>query len=137
MSSPAQDTSFRRSKTVLCVDDHRNALSGWALYLQTMGYNVVCASSGEEGLELFATRQVDAVVLDYSMPDVGGGEAATAMKRIKPQVPVILFTAYSEVPEPVKQTVDAFLVKGQAPDVLLKIMDQLLTRRFESRDLSG
>lgn len=63
----------RADKTVLCIDDHKSAVAGWCLYVQSAGYRVETAFSATEGLQLFATQQIDLALLDYSMPDANGG----------------------------------------------------------------
>ncbi len=115
----------RRSKTVLLIDDDENSLAGWSLFLQEVGYKVMSTTSALEGLELFGTQMVDAVVLDYSMPEMDGAEASATMKRIKPEVPIILFSGY-DVPEPLLRTVDLVLAKGLPAHILVTKIDSLL-----------
>ena len=115
----------RPSKTVLCIDDHENALAGWSLYLQGAGYRVLGATKPDEGLQLFGTNPVDAVLLDYSMPGMDGTEVAHAMKRIKPDVPVILFSG-RVLPKQAVELVDAVIFKGEPPQNVLKRLDELL-----------
>jgi DNA-binding NtrC family response regulator len=116
----------RRKHTILCVDDNQVAVSGWSLYLQQQGYSVVSAFAAEEGLHLFATQPVSAVLLDYSMPELDGTAVSALMKRMKPEVPIILFTGVSELPTDVLATVDGFMVKGKPPREMLQIIDRLL-----------
>jgi CheY-like chemotaxis protein len=115
---------LRRNK-LLCIDDHEVSLAGWCLYLQNAGYSVETAHSAQEGLELFATRPVDLVLLDYAMPEMNGSEVAAAMKRIKPDVRIVLFSGAS-VPEHLLAHIDAFIVKGQPPTIVLNQIKQLL-----------
>jgi CheY-like chemotaxis protein len=115
----------RTGKTVLCIDDHETALAGWSLYLHGVGYGVLSASNPTEGLQLFSTTWVDAVVLDYAMPEMDGAEVAATMKHIKPGVPVIMFTAH-ELPPALVKLVDAVMIKGHPPQELLKTLDSLL-----------
>lgn len=117
---------LRKEYVVLCVDDNQVALSGWSLYLQQHGYAVISAAAAEEGLQLFATQPVSAVILDYSMPELDGTAVSTLMKRMKPQVPIILFTGVSELPTEVLATVDGFMVKGKPPSEMLQVIDRLL-----------
>ena len=62
---------------------------------------------------------MDAVVLDYFMPGMNGGAVASAMKQSKPGVPIILLSAYLTLPETVMDSVDAYIVKGGSPEILL------------------
>jgi DNA-binding NtrC family response regulator len=116
----------RRKHTILCVDDNQVAVSGWSLYLQQQGYMVLSAFSAEEGLHLFATQSVSAVILDYRMPELDGTAVSSMMKRMKPEVPIILFTGVSELPTEVLEKVDGFMVKGKPPREMLGIIDRLL-----------
>ena len=116
----------RRKHTILCIDDNQVAVSGWSLYLQQHGYTVVSAFASEEGLQLFATQPVSAVILDYNLPELDGTAVSALMKRMKPEVPIILFTGVSELPTEVLATVDGFMVKGKPPSEMLQIIDRLL-----------
>jgi CheY-like chemotaxis protein len=112
--------------TILCVDDYETSLAGWCLYLQSMGFSVTTASTGQEALQLFAVSPVDLVLLDYAMPDANGGEVAATMKQIKPDTRILMFSGVAEVPEKARRHVDAFLQKGPSPDVVLGKIRELL-----------
>ena len=119
------ETSPRHQKTILCIDDYKNALAGWCLYLQGVGYRVMTAADPTEGLQLFGTNPIDAVVLDYAMPEINGGQCAETMKHMKPEVRILMLSG-QRVPEKTIRSVDAFVVKGQHPGVLLAVLDKLL-----------
>ncbi len=112
--------------TILCVDDYETSLAGWCLYLQNAGYSVTTARTAQEGLERFAVSPVDLVLLDYAMPDSNGDDVAATMKRIKPDVRILMFSGVSHVPEKARAHVDAFLQKGQSPIVVLDKIRELL-----------
>jgi CheY-like chemotaxis protein len=112
--------------TILCIDDYETSLAGWCLYLQNAGYSVTTARTAQEGLERFAVSSVDLVLLDYGMPDRNGGDLAEAMKRIKPDVRILMFSGVPNVPENARLHVDAFLQKGQSPKVVLEKIQELL-----------
>lgn len=112
-------------KVLLCVDDEVIGLKARKMLLERQGYRVLSAREGVEGLDLFNNNQVDAVVLDYFMPGMHGGIVASAMKRAKPQVPIILLSAYLSLPEAEVASVDAFLVKGGPPEALLRKIAEL------------
>ncbi len=116
----------RQEKHILCIDDEQVALSGWCLYLQSKGYNVDGAATGEEGLQRFAVQPIDLVVLDYSMPELNGSAVSEVMKRIKPTVPIILFTGSVGVPDTIRKTVDHLMIKGGEPAELLNKIDSIL-----------
>lgn len=115
-------------KKILCIDDYETSAAGWCLYLQNSGYSVETAYSAMEGLQLFATRAIDLVMLDYRMPETDGGQVAAAMKSMKPKVPILLFSGVSEIPEGDRIHVDACLEKGLNPVVVLQKIEELLDR---------
>lgn len=121
----------RADKTVLCIDDHKSAVAGWCLYLQSAGYRVETAFSATEGLQLFATQPIDLALLDYAMPDADGAEVAATMKRMKPSVRVLMFSGVPNLPESARSHTDAFLEKGQHPTVVLAKIDELLSEQAE------
>ena len=88
----------RLKATILCIDDHLNGLIGRKMFLENHGYEVLEATGGDEGLKLFKSHSVDAVVLDYQMPGMNGDVVATKMKRAKSHVPIMLLSAYGPLP---------------------------------------
>ena len=125
----------RRKATILCIDDHWNGLIGRKMLLEKSGYEVLEASGGDEGLKLFRTRPVDAVVLDYQMPGMSGDVVAAKMKRINSQIPIMLLSAYGPLPKHKMSSVDSFLSKSQPPTILLSTLQQMLgaSKPFFSR----
>ena len=112
--------------TILCVDDYETSLAGWCLYLQSMGFSVITARTGQEALEVFAVSPVDLVMLDYAMPHINGAEVAAMMKRMKPSVCILMFSGVPDVPERARDCVDAFLRKGESPAAVLEKINELL-----------
>jgi CheY-like chemotaxis protein len=82
---------------VLCVDDNEAILSVTKRALEGKGYRVLAVNNGAAALEVFAANPVDAVILDYEMPGMNGGEVAMEMKRIKPDVPKMLFSSHDSI----------------------------------------
>ncbi len=113
-------------KTLLCIDDEAIGLKVRKIILERQGYQVLTAADGTAGLHAFADHEIDAVVLDYYMPPgMNGGDVAFQMKRTKPGVPIILLSAYMSLPEDVIDTVDAFIVKGDSPEILISKIAEL------------
>ena len=119
----------RRKATILCIDDHWNGLIGRKMLLEQSGYEVLEATSGEEGLKLFFSHPVDAVVVDYQMPGMNGDVAAAKMKRVKSHVPIMLLSAYGPLPQNKLCSVDMFLSKSQPPNILVSTLQDLLDNR--------
>jgi CheY-like chemotaxis protein len=113
--------------TVLCIDDEPNGLVARKAILRNKGYEVLTAMSGPEGLKLFETNPVDAVVLDYSMPGMNGGQVAAELKRLNPDIKILLLSAYVDIPKQALQCVDKHSVKGVSPTSFVTDLEQLLS----------
>jgi CheY-like chemotaxis protein len=112
--------------TILCIDDHWNGLLARKMLLEQSGYEVLEATGPEEGLKLFLSHSVDAVVLDYQMPGMTGDLVAAKMKRLDSSVPIMLLSAYGPLPTSKLRSVDTFLSKSQPPNALLSTLQNLL-----------
>lgn len=111
---------------ILCIDDEELGLRVRKMVLESAGYQVVTGIDGPTGLSVFASEPVSAVVLDYYMPGMSGGEVAAEMRRLRPEVPIILLSAYINLPPEVIRMVDCTIVKGDGPETLLtKVRDVL------------
>jgi CheY-like chemotaxis protein len=117
---------------VLCVDDEVVGLRVRKILLERAGYKVLTAADGYSGLELFASQPVEAVVLDYAMPGMHGGEVAKKMRQTKPDVPILLLSAYVGLPEEVSSLVDVYMTKGEGAPALLEKLGNLLHLRGAS-----
>ncbi len=117
---------FPNGHLVLCVDDEKVGLNVRKMLLERSGYRVLTAPDGPSGLELFETHPVEAVVLDYSMPGMHGGDVAAHMRQSKPDVPILMLSAYVGLPPEVTNLVDAYMTKGEgAPALLAKLQSVL------------
>jgi CheY-like chemotaxis protein len=123
---PVTRTGSVRPKTVLCVDDEKIGLRVRKIMLESRGYMVLTASNGPEGLRVFDENHVDLVILDYYMPDLNGGDVASEMRRRRPGVPIVFLSAYFSLPPEALEMADAFITKGDPPDVLIEKIQHLL-----------
>ena len=105
---------------VLCVDDEVVGLQVRKLILERSGYTVLTALDGASGLTMFNDHAVDAVVLDYSMPGMHGGEVAARMREAKPNVPILLLSAYMGLPAEITGLVNVYMTKGEGAPALLQ-----------------
>jgi len=116
--------------TILCIDDESTGLILRKMLLEGEGYNVLLAPNGNEGLVTLEASQVEAVVLDYRMPEMGGDEVALEMRKRWPSIPIILLSGYpQDVPEAMLNQVNAFVWKGGDPSDLLTAIRSVLNRQ--------
>jgi CheY-like chemotaxis protein len=122
--SPRVTTSPCR--TLVWIDDYEPVLTVYKALFESLGFRVLTASQGTVGLGLIASNAVDAVVVDYEMPEMDGRQVATAIKTRQPELPVILFSGSNEVPHRVKQLFDAVCDKAGSRDQLLSEIHRVL-----------
>ena len=99
---PALEESGKPSfqpKRVLVVDDDALVLLNTATMTEDLGHQVVEATSGKEALAKLRTQPFDLVITDYAMPQMNGGQLASAITSEWPDIKVIVATGYSEMPE--------------------------------------
>ena len=85
------------NETILLVDDEETIIDVSREILEALGYTVYSAMSGKEAIELYTLKknEIDLVILDMIIPEMGGGEIFDALKTINPDVNVILSSGYS------------------------------------------
>ncbi len=115
-----------RARLILCVDDEVVGLQVRKILLERAGYQVLTALDGRTGLEVFESEPVQAVVLDYTMPGMNGGEVANRMRKTKPEIPILLLSANIALPAEITALVDVYMTKGEGAPVLLKNLKTLL-----------
>jgi len=112
---------------ILCVDDEATGLMARRLLLSIAGYTVLTATSCNTATKLFACNHVDLVITDHLLPDSTGAELASEMKRLKPEVPIVLLTGLVDLP-PGYDDVDLLLTKGLTPQDFLGNIAKLLSK---------
>jgi CheY-like chemotaxis protein len=113
---------------ILCLDDEPVGLAIRATVLRYAGYDVFTASSPEEALQILADQQIDLVISDHLLRGTTGTQVAASMKRIRPDIPILILSGFTEAPEGM-EFADFFLSKLEPPPVLLATVDNLLTQR--------
>src|SRR5262249_18236085 len=115
--------------TLLYVDDDSCRLQVLPARPELLGYEVLTANNGASALEIFKKRRVDLAVVDYYMPGMGGDIVTLEMKRIRPDVPVIIFSGTFTIRELVIAFVDAFISTADGTDSLISKIAEILRRR--------
>lgn len=81
---------MRPKKVILCVNHNEQELSVLKFMLSTNGYRVFAATTGQEAVDIFSGLQVDLVLADHGLPQMGGKQLVERLKRIAGHVPMIL-----------------------------------------------
>jgi len=87
-------------RTILVVDDDDAVLKGLSEYFSRLGYGVVRAATGKQGLDGFRSQNPDVTILDLRLPDIDGMQVLEIMRDKKAMV--ILLTGYGDIPTAVR-----------------------------------
>ncbi len=101
-------------ETILIVDDEKNYLVVLEALLGPMGYEIITADNGCDALRLVRESDLDLVITDIKMPGMSGMELLGECKKLKPELPVIMMTAFGTI----ETAVEA--MKSQAYDFITK-----------------
>ena len=116
---------------ILIVEDDAALREALTDTLNAAGYSVASASGGTEALEIFAREPITVVVSDVAMQPMDGQALLAEIKRLRPDVPVILMTAYGTIAQAVtamqRGAVD-YLVKPVSEAVLVAKAQEVLDR---------
>lgn len=116
---------------VLVVDDEQDFRESLSVLLGMEGFTVTEAADGEQALSLVRSGlKPDAVVLDYRMPGLNGGETLRRLQALPLGAPAVLLTAAAEAAEIASRYgFDAVLHKPVGPDELLLVLGRVLSAR--------
>ncbi len=117
--------------TILIVDDERLICDLLRAVLGRQGHEVITASNGKEGLEMFRQHKPRFTLLDLRMPEMNGIEVLKHIRAIDPKAAVMILTAWGSdaLEQQARQLgVMDFLSKGLALDVLVAAMERALPK---------
>src|SRR5579862_3764662 len=102
------------NNTLLCI--HRDPAQ--LRVLQENGYELIVAANGWKGLRLLMTHPVDAIVLEYNLGLLDVVIVATEIKKVKPQLPIVMLADHLELPDGALKAVDALVTKSDGAHFL-------------------
>lgn len=124
-SQPQKEEGIVKGQgTILLVDDEEYILDVGEKILKTLGYGVLLADTGEKAVQLYETNknQIDLVILDLIMPYKGGEEVFAFLKKMNPEVKVLLSSGYS--------------MNGQTAEIMKKGCKGFIQKPFSIKELS-
>jgi len=86
------ELGMETGKNILVVDDNKFLRIAVSKMLSGLGYEVLSADSGENGLSIFLKNKIDVVLSDYEMPEMDGVAFACSIKKNSPRTPVVIMT---------------------------------------------
>jgi DNA-binding response OmpR family regulator len=111
---------------LLIVDDDTNIQRLYKEELEEEGYEVVVATTGKDALEMFDEENPDIVTLDILMPDIDGISLLRKMKEKRPDIPIIMSTAYDYRDDFAVWASEAYIVKSSDLSELKKTIKKLI-----------
>jgi two-component system OmpR family response regulator len=125
------------SPTVLCIDDIPQALELRKATLESHGYCVEIASSGYSAMKMLEESSVAAVLLEYKQEGMDAEAVACHIKQQFPNLPIILLSAYCEIPERILWLVDEYVMKSELPEGLVRIIERATHPRRHAAQYSS
>jgi PAS domain S-box-containing protein len=127
------ETFISGNETILIVDDEEEILISAELALKKLGYKIITANSGAQAIKLYKKNinRIDLVILDIIMPEISGRETFLELKRIDPNVKVVLSSGYSregKAKEILKEGAIAFLQKPYKLFELTNIINESIKK---------
>jgi two-component system, NtrC family, nitrogen regulation response regulator NtrX len=123
--------------TILIVDDEKNILRMVSQGLKLEGYQTLTASSGEDAIQICASKPVDLVLLDILMPGITGVETLRRLKQIHPDLDVVMLSAQKDIETAVK-TMELgarhYLSKTSSIDEIVRTIEPFLELSRLSRE---
>ena len=120
---------------ILIVDDEPAVRNAFSKVLEVEGFSVTEASGGKEALSILAKSHHDIVLLDLKMPEMDGISVLKEIMKTTPDTPVIIISAYGDVPVAVEATkLGAYDFLSKPPDFNYLVM--VINRALEKRRLN-
>lgn len=121
-----------RTSNVLVVDDDTQILKSFKIILESKGFSVDTAESGEEAIRKVKAGAFDAVLLDIKLPGIEGIDVLAILHEISPNIIKIMMTGFPSLNNAIaslKRGADAYIMKPVDPENLLAVVKKKLEER--------
>ncbi len=124
------------TETILFVDDEETLVRIGKMTLEKLGYKVITATDAEEAVETFelAAQLYDLIITDKNMPKMDGFQLAERIKKVRPDIPIIMISGFAEKEEGsrfVEVGINGFLLKPVQKQKLAKMVRSVLDVKAE------
>ncbi len=119
----------KKAKRILVVDDKKNIRLLLNELLSSMGYRVLQAEDGKEAIGLVEIGSIDLVMTDLKMPKMDGIQLTRAIRRIRPDLPIIVYSAHRFIdtaPAALKAGANEYLAKPFLRTKIEQAVERLL-----------
>ncbi len=130
----------RGSEHILVIDDEAMIRESLHDSLESLGYSITLAHSGEEGVEMLSEKgNIDLAIVDLAMPGWNGVETIEELRKIKPGLKIILSSGYADQEQLLQNTaqIDAFLSKPYHINDLATVLRKVLRKKKTALPLNG
>jgi CheY-like chemotaxis protein len=116
------DGRMTAPRSLLCI--HRDPAQLGVL--REKGFSLITATHGSQGLRLLGSNPVDAVILEYYLGLLDGSAVADEIKKVRPQLPIVMLAESLELPEGALKSVDALVTNCDGPRFLLEALQTVM-----------
>lgn len=120
------------AEKILIIDDEPSIRNTFSRFLKSEGYSTATADGGKEAFSMITKEVFDLVLLDLKMPQMDGISVLKEIKKMSPELPVIMVTAHGDVPvavEAIKSGACEFLLKPPDFDHLVMVINSALEKK--------
>jgi two-component system, cell cycle response regulator DivK len=131
-------TRENREQLILIVDDDKDIRNMYTYFLQDKGFRVASVADGKQALDQAVKLQPDLILMDLSLPEIGGWAAIKRLKRDEgtARIPIVVLTAHSLDGQAIvsQEGCEGFLIKPCLPTDLLHEIVRVLGHRTANRN---
>lgn len=118
-----------RSPVLLVVDDRPQLLQVRKSNLEPFGFSVVTATTVSAAIAVLGNIAIDAVLMEYKSEGMDSEAVAFHIRHRFPQQPIILISAYSDIPERVLWLVDEYVMRSEPIEQLVQVIERVTRAR--------
>jgi CheY-like chemotaxis protein len=113
------------SPVLLCIDDRPQMLQVRKTNLEPLGYSVITATSAPTAIAMLEKMAIAAVLVEYRFEGIDAEAVAFHIRQRFPNQPIVLLSAYSDMPERILWLVDEYLVRSEPLERLAEVVERV------------